>query len=120
MKKEKGEAKKQEVHLFFHVSQLLLDILVDILVDKLIRNLKNKGKRKKSYFCNSLIFSGATRKRTIPASLLIVSLLCYYKLENPHDLAHDYFSSFYSLLAGLLLQSYKKSVGIACVLSVLS
>ena len=71
MKKEKGEAKKQEVHLFFHVSQLLLDILVD----KLIRNLKNKGKRKESYFCNSLIFSGATSKRTVIFSLLIITVL---------------------------------------------
>ncbi len=54
--------------------------------------------------CNCLIFSGATRKRTIIVSLLIVSFLSYFKLENPHDLAHDYFSSFCSLLAGLLLQ----------------
>ena len=38
-----------------------------------------------------------------------------FKIGNPHDLAHDYFSSFCLLLARLLLRSYKKNVGIAYV-----
>lgn len=52
--------------------------------------------------------SGATRKRTITVSLLIVSLLYFFKFGIPHDLAHDCFSLLCSLLAGLLLQRYKK------------
>lgn len=43
--------------------------------------------------------SGATRNRTTTVSLLIVNLLCFLKFGIPHDLAHDYFSSFCSLFA---------------------
>lgn len=48
---------------------------------------------------SAFLKSGATRKRTIIVSLLIVSLLCFLKFGIPHDLAHDYFSSFCSLFA---------------------
>ena len=47
----------------------------------------------------SFLKSGATRKRTYAVSLLTVNLLYFLKFGIPHDLAHDYFSSFCSLLA---------------------
>lgn len=43
-----------------------------------------------------------------------------FKIGNPHDLVHDCFSSFCSLLAGLLLQSYKKVWELHTFLSVIS
>ena len=45
-------------------------------------------------------------KRTIIVSLLMTNLLCFLKFGIPHDLAHDYFSSFCSPFARFRLQSY--------------
>lgn len=61
-----------------------------------------------------LFESGATRKKTISVSLLIVNILSYFKLENPRDLAHDYFSSFYSLLVGCFYKGKEKCGNYRC------
>lgn len=48
---------------------------------------------------SAFLKSGATRKRTVSLTILTTNILWFSKFGIPHDLAHDLFSSFCSLLA---------------------
>ena len=51
------------------------------------------------------------RKENTTVFWLIINLLSYLKMENPHDLAHDYLSSFWPSFSTIADANLRKNIG---------